>query len=128
MERSGLSPRIIHGRPTRAFGRECAQRLIAEGRCDGAVCFNDLVALGMISGFAAMGRQVGQGFRLTGFDDIEEAAQSFPPLTTVHCGIADFGRDMAGTLMDWLCRGRKPPPETRTEVQLVVRASSAPRS
>jgi LacI family transcriptional regulator len=126
MQDRGLDPRVIHGRPTRAFGRNCAEHLIAEGICDGAVCFNDLVALGMISGFAGQGRRVGPEFRLTGFDDIEEAAQCYPPLTTVQCGIADFGRDMAGTLMRWLSAGLKPPPETRTKVTLVVRASSAP--
>jgi LacI family transcriptional regulator len=126
MQENGLQARVLPGRPTRAFGRECADRLIDSADCDAAVCFNDLVALGMISGFASRGRLVGRDFRLVGFDDIEEAAQSYPPLTSVQCGIAGFGRDMADTLMAWLGEGRKPPSETRTPVQLVVRASSAP--
>jgi len=121
---NGLEPAVFHGRPTRAFGRECAEHFVATGVCDAAVCFNDLVALGMVSGFAGRGRLVGRDFRLVGFDDIEEAAQSFPSLSTVQCGIARFGQDMAGTLMDWLRDGRKPPPETRSPVQIVVRGSS----
>lgn len=120
----GMAPLLIHGRPTRAFGRECADRFIDSLDCDAAVCFNDLVGLGVISGFASRGRVVGKGFRLVGFDDIEEAAQSYPPLTSVQCGIARFGQDMAATLMGWLADGRVPVPERRTPVQLVIRASS----
>lgn len=120
----GMEPRLIFGRPTRAFGRECADRFIDELDCDAAVCFNDLVALGVSSGFASRGRTVGREFRLVGFDDIEEAAQSHPPLTTVQCDIARFGRDMAATLMAWLAAGEVPAPETRSAVKLVVRLST----
>ena len=123
----GMAPRIMHGRPSRAFGRECADWFIDNPACDAAVCFNDLVALGVISGFASRGQLVGRDFRLVGFDDIEEAAQSFPPLTSVRCDISRFGQDMAETLIAWLSEGRKPAPETRTPVQLVVRRSSSDR-
>lgn len=121
----GMQPRLIAGRPTRAFGRECADRFIDGLDCDAAVCFNDLVALGVSSGFASRGRVVGRDFRLVGFDDIEEAAQSYPPLTSVQCDIARFGRDMAATLMAWLSAGEVPAPENRSTVKLVVRSSSA---
>ncbi|WGV15317.1 LacI family DNA-binding transcriptional regulator [Fuscovulum ytuae] len=120
----GQQPKILHGRPTRAFGRECADRLISDPDCDAAVCFNDLVALGVISGFASRGHLVGRDFRLVGFDDIEEAAQSYPPLSSVHCGISGFGQQMAATLMSWLNEGARPVAETRTPVDLVIRASS----
>jgi LacI family transcriptional regulator len=121
----GIEPRLMPGRPTRAFGRECADRFIDALDCDAAVCFNDLVALGVSSGFASRGRVVGRDFRLVGFDDIEEAAQSYPPLTSVQCDIARFGRDMAATLMAWLSAGEVPAPENRSAVKLVVRSSSA---
>jgi LacI family transcriptional regulator len=121
----GREPLVIHGRPTRSFGRECADQLIDLPDCDAAVCFNDLVALGVISGFASRGRVVGRDFRLVGFDDIEESAQSFPPLSSVQCGIAHFGQQMAATLMRWLNEGERPVPEIRTPVELVVRGSSA---
>ena len=124
LARHGMHPRLFPGRPTRAFGRECAGRFIDIPDCDAAVCFNDLVALGVISGFASRGRVIGRDFRLVGFDDIEEAAQSYPPLTSVQCGIARFGQDMAATLMAWLVDGKVPAPEMRSPVQLIVRASS----
>lgn len=120
---NGLEPVVLHGRPTRAFGRQCAERFVRTGECDAAVCFNDLVALGAISGFAGLGKLVGRDFRLVGFDDIEEAAQSFPPLSSVRCGIAEFGQEMARTLMSWLRDGQRPAADVRTPVQLVIRGS-----
>ncbi|NBZ89377.1 LacI family DNA-binding transcriptional regulator [Stagnihabitans tardus] len=118
MQAAGLAPHVILGRPTRAFGR--AQM----GDFDAALCFNDLVALGMLSGLTHRGVKVGQDFRLVGFDDIEESAQSLPGLTTVHCDIEGFGRRSAEAVLAWLNDGTKPPPETRTPVTLVVRGSS----
>lgn len=123
--KAGLSRHIIAGRPTRAFGHECAQWFSDHPEFDAALCFNDLIALGLISGFAGRGRTVGQAFRLVGFDDLEDAAQSFPSLSSVHCGTGSFGKRMAATIISWLNDGIRPPPETRSPVRLVVRASSA---
>jgi LacI family transcriptional regulator len=121
----GMEPATIHGRPSRSFGRACADQFIDSQAWDAAVCFNDLVALGVISGFASRGRVVGRDFRLVGFDDIEESADSYPPLSSVQCGISGFGEDMARTLMAWLSEGIKPPEEARSPVRLVVRDSSS---
>ena len=53
-------------------GAAAARRAAPE--IEAAVCFNDLVALGMLAGFAEAGVRVGADFRLVGFDDIEECA------------------------------------------------------
>lgn len=123
MAEAGLAPLTLPGRPSRAFGRGAAAELIAAG-ADAALCFNDLVALGAMAGFAELGRPVGAGFRLVGFDDIEECAQVWPQLSSVRCTIDRFGRDVAATLLDWLETGQRPPAETRAPVELVERASS----
>jgi len=123
MAEAGLAPLTLPGRPSRAFGREAAAALIAAG-ADAALCFNDLVALGAMAGFAELGRPVGAGFRLVGFDDIEDCAQVWPQLSSVRCTIDRFGRDVAATLLDWLQTGRRPPAESRAPVELVARASS----
>ncbi len=120
----GLEPQVLPGRPSRAFGRDLAEWFQAHPEFDAAICFNDLVALGLMSGFAARGMTVGPQFRLVGFDDIEEAGQSFPGLSSIHCDIAGFGAEMASRLMTWLNRGQRPPPETRSPVRLIARASS----
>ncbi len=126
MAETGQTPLILPGRASRAFGREAAEALTRQHPLvDGVICFNDLVALGILSGAAELGRRVGPGFRVVGFDDIEESAQCFPRLTSVHCDIAGFGRRTAQMLLAWLEAGVVPPDETRTEVRLVARASSA---
>ena len=122
---AGLEPVVLQGRSSRAFGREAALRLGREHpEVDAAVCFNDLVALGMIAGFASEGRSVGREFRLVGFDDIEECAMVYPQLSSVRCNIAGFGRAAADTLVDWLEQDRHPVAETRAPVELIARASS----
>lgn len=121
----GMPTLALHGRSSRAFGREAALRLVRDHPAiDAAICFNDLVALGMLAGFAEMGRVVGQDFRLIGFDDIEECAQAYPTLTSVHCDIAGFGAQVARVILAWLEDGVLPPPQVQTPVRLVVRASS----
>ena len=102
-----------------------ADQLIADHpQVDAAICFNDLVALGLMTGFARAGRPVGQAFRVVGFDDIEEAAQSWPPLSSVSCDIAHFAQDTAARLLAWMVDQDRPAPELRSAVRLVARASS----
>jgi LacI family transcriptional regulator len=126
MAEHGLAPRARLGRGTRAFGRAAALALAREApECRAALCYNDLVALGMMSGFAEAGQAVGRDFRLVGFDDIEEAAQAFPPLSSVRCDVAGFGERIAATMLSWLEDGDRPPPEHRDGVELVARASSS---
>jgi LacI family transcriptional regulator len=66
----------------------------------------------------------GEGFPHHGFDDIEEAAQAYPSLSSVRCDIAGIGVQAAQTVVDWLENRNAPPPETRTAVSLSIRQSS----
>ncbi len=126
MAETGQAPLVLPGRASRAFGRDVAKDLARSWPdVDGVVCFNDLVALGILSGSAELGRKVGSGFRVVGFDDIEDCEQCFPKLTSVHCDVAGFGVLAADMMLKWLEEGVMPPPETRTEVRLIARASSA---
>jgi LacI family transcriptional regulator len=121
----GLQPLHLPGRPGRAFGREAARRLAQEHpSVDAVLCFNDLTALGLLTGCAELGRGVGTSFKIVGFDDIEDCAQVFPALSSVRCDIAGFGRQMAETVLKWLEADHRPPAETITPVTLIPRASS----
>ena len=126
LQQAGIDPVIVPGRPSRAFGREAARILTQDyPNADAAICFNDLVALGVLNGFAEQGRPVGPSFRLVGFDDIEECAQAYPALSSVRCNIAGFGKSIASTILRWLEAGHAPSAEVLTDVEMVVRASSA---
>ena len=121
----GMQARLFPGRPSRSFGREMAVRLNREHpEIDAAICFNDLVALGMLAGFAELGVRVGQDFRLVGFDDIEECSMVYPRLSSIHCGISEFGREAARAMLGWIGEGRRPENDQCTPVELVARASS----
>jgi LacI family transcriptional regulator len=121
----GADAVVLPGRASRTFGREAAGVLSRDyPEVDAAICFNDLVALGVLTGFAEQGRGIGGNFRLVGFDDIEDCAQVYPALSSVRCNIAGFGAGIAATVVGWLEDGVAPAAETLTAVDLVVRASS----
>ena len=67
---------------------------------------------------------VGPNFKIVGFDDIEDAAQAFPTLTSVRCDVAGFGKQIATTVLNWLENGVVPAAETRSAVHLIERQSS----
>lgn len=117
---------ILTGRSTRMFGRDLADRLAREyADVDAVVCFNDLVALGLLTGCQQSGRVVGaDGLRIMGFDDIEECAHAWPPLSSVRCDIASFGEQVADVILKWIGEGTAPDPEWLSPVSLALRAST----
>lgn len=121
----GHDPVVLHGRPSRAFGRAAAQHVLAcEPKVDAVLCFNDLVALGLLAGLAQAGRCAGADLLVVGFDDIEESREASPPLSSVRCDIAGFGQWAAESMIAWLRNGATPLPERREPVQLICRESS----
>lgn len=69
---------------TRETGRRLAERIAAiRPRVDGAFCFNDLLALGLLRGLADQGISVPDDIAVVGWDDIDDAAYSNPRLTTI---------------------------------------------
>ncbi len=57
-----------------------------------AVCWNDLVAIGLMNGIARAGLVPGGDVSVTGYDDLEEASIATPALTTVWNGQSEVGR------------------------------------
>lgn len=122
---AGIDPVILTGEASRRFGRDAAHQLAQDyPDVDAAICFNDLVALGMLSGCNEIGRSVGKDILLVGFDNIEDAAQTYPALSSVGYDIAAIGAQAAETVLNWLENKITPPEETRTPVELSTRQSS----
>lgn len=125
MAENGLEPCLYHGRPSRLFGRDIAMQIHAEHKdLEAAICFSDLVALGMLSGFAELGVKVGKDFRIVGFDDIEECSLAYPRLSSVRCDTARFGRNAAEAMLAWIVDGKRPPDTQHYPVELVLRQST----
>ena len=116
---------LFPGQASRTFGYETAREIVTTyPKIDAALAFNDLVAIGMIGGLSAEGVTPGQDFKLIGFDDIEEASQSYPRLTTVRCDVNEFGGRTADMLLNWLENGVHPGVPERMKVDLIHRATA----
>lgn len=121
----GMQPIVLTGQATRSFGKNLVSRLREDHPdVDGVICFNDLVALGVLSACPEFGIQVGSDLRVVGFDDIEDCQDSYPPLTSVSCGIPAFAKSTAAQVVAWVKEGKTPDVTTRSPVQLIKRASS----
>lgn len=125
LEEQGRTPLVLTGQSTRAFGKAMAARLHEQHPdVDGVICFNDLVALGVLSACPGLGIRPGTDLRVIGFDDIEDSQDSVPPLSTISCNIPDFATETARQIVGWIREGTLPPARALSPVRLIVRASS----
>ena len=88
-----------------------------------ALCFNDVVAIGLVRGLAEAGVSVGVDFAVIGFDDIEEAKHTLPALTSVVVNGRDLGSRAAQLLMRHLASGDFEPEAVLCPTTLVIRKS-----
>jgi len=106
MEAAGLTIEPswrIAGPRTKQAGFEAASQFLAlKDKPTAAVCWNDLVAIGLMNGIARAGLTPGIDISVTGYDDLEEAAIATPALTTVWNGQREVGRRAARALLDKL--------------------------
>ncbi len=128
LQEAGLDfdPRLcIEFQPRRTLAAEHAGQLFGEGlHPTGAVCYNDIVALGLIAGLKALGRRPGIDFALTGFDDISEASICNPALTTVQTRPRECGRRAAIMILERLANPGQAPACHVSPVEFTVRDSS----
>ena len=128
-EQAGLalaSDLIIAGDYTQAGGRRAAETLFDRDERPTAVfCANDLSALGVLQVAQLRGLRVPQDVSVVGFDDIDEAAQATPPLTTFSQPPRQVGTVIAETLLERL-NGRTEPSRRSVQGTFVIRASTAP--
>jgi LacI family transcriptional regulator len=115
---------VVESMPTKDGGFAAMSTLLsASERATGAVCFNDVVAIGALLAVGRHGLKVGVDIAITGFDDTSEARQISPPLTTISVDAGDLGERAAGMLLRQIAAG-KPTMETHVgEARLVVRES-----
>jgi len=107
-------------------GRQAASRLLELAQPPTAiVCGNDILALGVLFECRARGADVPRDVSVTGFDDLDIAANVDPPLTTMRVPAAAMGERAADYLLARFA-GEPAPEKTELEATLVVRKTTAP--
>ncbi len=108
-------------------GRAAFATLWEAGRRPTAVlAMSDAMAIGAIRAIHERGRTVPGEVSVVGFDDVDLAASTDPPLTTVHQPVRGKGEEAVRLLLS-VMDGRDPAPgHRRLETHLVVRSSTGP--
>lgn len=106
-------------------GHDSADAIIASG-ATGILAFNDLVAMGLLSGLHERGVRVPEDMSVTGFDDIPFARYTTPPLTTAAVPITELG-DLAWRRMRELIQHKDTEAVRNTfEPRIEIRGSTGP--
>ncbi|AJZ88132.1 LacI family DNA-binding transcriptional regulator [Cedecea neteri] len=100
---------LVTSQASQSDGARVAERLFTRfPQITAAVCYQDIVALGVMQTLRKMGRVVGKDFALVGFDDVTEASLVQPALTTVSVAAKEIGRK-AGELLYSRIQGNDEP-------------------
>lgn len=113
---------VIAGDFTEACGYASMQRLLPH-KPDAVFAASDAMALGVIRASREAGLRLPHDLALIGFDDIPQAAQSIPALTTVRQSIPRLGETAAETLIDMIATSAEPPRHLILPTQLIIRDS-----
>jgi LacI family transcriptional regulator len=114
-----------NGRPD--GGAEAARELLArEGTFTAVFAFNDQMASGAMAAFQRAGRQAPDDVSIVGFDDVPQAAATFPALTTVAQPIAAMGALGVRLLLDRIAHRAAPNQREVLSTRLVIRESTGP--
>jgi DNA-binding LacI/PurR family transcriptional regulator len=121
---AGLPELIAIGDFTRESGSAAMRRLLAEHPdLDGVFAASDLMAHAALRTLREAGRRVPEDVAVVGFDDIETAAYTEPPLTTVRQPIVELGRRMTRQLLR-LAAGETIEQAIMLPTELIRRASA----
>ena len=110
--------------PTRSAGFEAARWVAGlDPRPTAAICYNDALALGFISGLRHEGLHPGANFALIGHQDIEEAGFVSPSLSSTAVSREEMGRIAAAVLVERVANPDAPVQRHVLPSELVVRES-----
>ncbi len=91
---------VVAGDTFHAGGYQAAQHLLARKQFPTAItCINDLTAIGVLHAASDRGIKVGLDLAVAGFDGIEEAEHTSPPLTTLSQPLYEIARNLVRMLV-----------------------------
>ena len=108
----------------RRGGFDGVQKLMkTENPPTAVLCFNDVVALGVMEGIQRLGRKPGVDFGIVGFNNIPDSAQCVPALTTIDNSPRQLGESAADLLLKRIEQRVAPIRTLILQPQLIVRES-----
>jgi DNA-binding LacI/PurR family transcriptional regulator len=117
---------VVISPATYAGGVAAIAQAWGNGRRPTAIlAMSDAIAIGAIRGLRDRGLSIPAEVSVVGFDDIELAETTDPPLTTVHQPIRGKGEEAARLLLSVLAGREEPAGHRRLATRLIVRASTA---
>lgn len=100
-------PMVYETGQTRAEGRAAMERLLTEGQATAVFCANDWTALGALEALKARRSRGAAPVSVISIDNIQEAAQAVPMLTTMNVPRQDMAHLAVALLLDRLERGHR---------------------
>jgi LacI family transcriptional regulator len=113
---------VVEGDFSQDSGYYAAKRLL-QHKPEAIFVASDMMALGALRALRENGMQVPEDIAIVGFDDIPDAAQMSPHLTTIRQPIHSMGMQLVETLLDVIDNGSKPPRRVVFGTELVIRES-----
>jgi len=123
--RMPYDPEIVQEKmPTLKDGKEAMARLLSLPEPPSAVfAASDMLALGAMAAASEMGLRIPEDVSLAGFDDIEYAAYSRPPLTTVRVPAREMGEMAVSALVEMIEGKIEKPRQVELPTEIVIRES-----
>jgi alanine racemase len=90
------------------------------------LAMSDAMAIGVLRAARELGLRVPEDLSVVGFDDIDLAQHTNPPLTTVHQPIRRKGESAVRLLLSVVERRDLHPEQLRLETRLIIRGSTGP--
>lgn len=119
-------PAVLHGDWSPESGYHHGLTLGRLPEVTAILVASDEMAFGVIRALTELGRRVPEDVSVVGIDDIELAAYSTPPLTTIRQSFEDTGRRAARRLVAQISQPNLPALSEVVAPTLVIRASTAP--
>ena len=116
---------VLYAEPNDASALSAHMRKCRLKRPDAFVCGNDTAAAVLMRTLREIGLEIPRDVRIAGFDDVQHARITDPPLTTVRQPCQEIAEAAFSALMQRLRRPRLPPREILLRATLVARGSTA---
>lgn len=118
---------MVDGYYTRDGAEKAVQKIFAsKAQPTAVIAANDIMAIASLTTLKKMGKNVPEDVSVIGFDDILDAANTVPALTTVHVPMAHMGHEAARILFDLIDKnGTTMIHQVKVEPILKIRESTA---